>query len=144
MPFWIGVASRDHVLTGVSGGFCQLGHGAAAGLRRLGPGNWLVYYSPRSALEGGTPLQAFTALGRIKNGPPYQVTLPSGLSPWRRAVDFLPAREASIRPLLDRLGLTAGNPRWGIHFRRSLLAVTEPDFLIIADAMGVGDAVRSA
>ena len=72
------------------------------------------------------------------------MTLPSGLSPWRRAVDFLPAREASIRPLLDRLGLTAGNPRWGIHFRRSLLAVTEPDFLIIADAMGVGDAVRSA
>lgn len=144
MACWIGVASRDHVRIGMAGGFCQLGHGVVAGLRRLEPGDWLVYYSPRSALEGGTPVQAFTALGRVRDEPPYQATLPSGASPWRRAVDFLPGHEAPIRPLLDRLSLTAGNPRWGIHFRRSLLAVGMPDFLAIADAMGVGDAVRSA
>ena len=143
MGFWIGVASRDHVLTGVEGGFCQLGHGAAAPIRRLSAGDWLVYYAPRTSLEAGTPVQAFVALGRIADGPPYQVTLPSGPSPWRREVRFLPVREAPIRSLLGRLGLTAGNPRWGIHFRRSLLAVTRPDFLTIADAMGAGDAVRS-
>ena len=33
--YWIGVASRDHVMRGVAGGFCQLGHGKAAPVKRL-------------------------------------------------------------------------------------------------------------
>ena|SRR5664279_630830 len=36
--YWIGVASRDHVMKGVVGGFCQLGHGKAAPVKRLSPG----------------------------------------------------------------------------------------------------------
>ncbi len=143
MSFWIGVASRDHVLTGVAGGFCQLGHGSAAPLRRLKPGDWIVYYSPRTALEGGMPVQTFTALGQVAERPPFQVTMSPDFAPWRREVRFLPAVEAPIRLLLDRLSLTAGNPRWGVYFRRGLLAITEADFLVVADAMGVGDAVRS-
>lgn len=144
MDFWIGVASRDHVLTGMEGGFCQLGHGSAASLRRLHAGDWLVYYSPRTSLDGGRPVQAFTALGRVAARPPYQATVGDGSSPWRRTLHFLPAREAPIRPLLGWLSLTADNPRWGIFFRRSLLAVAEADFLVIAHAMSAGDAVRSA
>ena len=62
---WIGVASRDHVRRGVAGGFCQLGHGKHAPVQRLAPGDRLVYYSPRTALDGGEPVQAFTAIGRI-------------------------------------------------------------------------------
>ena len=144
MSFWIGVASRDHVLSGVGGGFCQLGHGSAAPVRRLKAGDWLVYYSPRTALEGGAPVQAFTALGQVAERPPFQVIMGPDFAPWRREIRFLPAVEAPIRPLLARLSLTAGNPRWGVFFRRSLLEVTEPDFLVVADAMDVGDAVRSA
>ncbi len=70
--YWIGVASRDHVLKGVAGGFCQLGHGKAAPVKRLAPGDWIAYYSPRTAYEGGEPVQAFTAIGRIKLGEAYQ------------------------------------------------------------------------
>lgn len=66
------------------------------------------------------------------------------LGPWRREAAFVEAAEAPIRPLLDRLGCTAGNSRWGYVFRKGLVAVGAADPLLIADATGVGDAVRSA
>ena len=42
--YWIGVASRDHVRTGVTGGFCQFGHGKQQPVKRLAPGDLIVYY----------------------------------------------------------------------------------------------------
>ena len=63
MRYWIGVASSDHVARGVEGGFCQLCHGKAAPLRRMSAGDWIAYYSPRTAMKGGETVQAFTALG---------------------------------------------------------------------------------
>ena len=45
--YWIGVVSRDHVMTGVAGGFAQVGHGKSAPLRRMSAGDWLIYYSPK-------------------------------------------------------------------------------------------------
>src|SRR5438105_3809844 len=112
--YWIGLASRDHVLRGVAGGFCQLGHGKAAPIKRLAPGDWIAYYSPRTAFEGGEPVQAFTAIGRIKPGEPYAGDTGDGFRPVRRDVAFLGhATEAPIRPLIDRLGFTRGKPSWG-------------------------------
>ena len=35
MRYWVGVASRDHVLLGVAGGFCQVCHGKQAPLARI-------------------------------------------------------------------------------------------------------------
>ncbi len=51
--YWISVASKDHVLKGVEGGFCQLCHGRNNPLKRLNSGDWIIYYSPRSALNDG-------------------------------------------------------------------------------------------
>ena len=135
--FWIGVASRDHVMRGVAGGFCQLGHGKAAPVKRLARGDWIAYYSPRTALEGGEPVQAFTAIGQIKSGEPYQADMGGGFRPIRRDVDYLTALEAPIRPLLDRLSFTRSSPSWGYAFRRGSFAVSVDDFLVIAEAMGV-------
>src|SRR5438270_14004111 len=96
---WIGVASRDHVRRGVAGGFCQLGHGKHAPVQRLAPGDWIVYYSPRTRLDGGEPVQAFTAIGRIAAGAAYQADTGEGFVPWRRNVTWdTRAREAPIRP----------------------------------------------
>ena len=68
MPrYWIGVVSRAHVRRGVEDGFAQLGHGKDAPLRRLSRGDWLIYYSPRTAHPDGEPLQAFTAIGRVED-----------------------------------------------------------------------------
>ena len=143
--FWIGVASRDHVMRGVAGGFCQLGHGKAAPVKRLARGDWIAYYSPRTALEGGEPVQAFTAIGQIKSGEPYQADMGGGFRPIRRDVDYLTALEAPIRPLLERLSFTRSSPSWGYALRRGSFAVSAEDFLVVAEAMGVrGEVVADA
>ena len=82
--YWIGVASRDHVMRGVAGGFCQLGHGKAAPVKRLKPGDGIVYYSPRAEFGEGEPVQAFTAIGEIAAGEAYADG--GGFEPARRDV----------------------------------------------------------
>ena len=42
--FWVGVASREHVLAAVRGAFCQLNHGKEAPVRRLQMGDSIVFY----------------------------------------------------------------------------------------------------
>ena len=71
--FWVGVASREHVLASVRGAFCQLNHGKEAPVRRLQMGDRIVFYSPRERMEGGESLQAFTAAERIVDEVPCQV-----------------------------------------------------------------------
>src|SRR5665213_3727998 len=136
--YWIGVASREHVLRGVAGGFCQLNHGKAGPIKRLKPGDWIVYYSPRETMGSGEPVQAFTAIGKIRSGEPYVGEMGGGMQATRRDVDFLKAREAPIRPLLEMLSFTKGRAGWGFAFRRGSFAISEADFHMIAAAMGAG------
>lgn len=63
--YWIGVASRDHVLKGVNGGFAQLCHGKEAPLKKMNVGDWLIYYSSKESFKGNKPYQKFTAIGRV-------------------------------------------------------------------------------
>lgn len=135
--FWIGVASRDHVKAGVAGGFCQLSHGKRGPVARIQPGDGIVYYSPRTAMRGGEPAQAFTAIGTVKPGEPYAFDMGGGFVPHRRDVAFAAdAHDAPIRPLLERLSFTRGRKSWGAAFRYGILEATEEDFAAIAEAMG--------
>ena len=43
---WIAVASAEHVRRGKREGFMQVSHGKAAPLKRIRPGDRVVYYSP--------------------------------------------------------------------------------------------------
>ena len=136
MKHWIGVASRDHVQRGVAGGFAQLGHGKRNGLARLGIGDWIAYYSPRTQLEGGDPVQAFTAIGRV-TGEVFQVSL-EGFCPFRRDVAFVAhAKDASIKPLIAKLSFIKDPQRWGYPLMRGQLEVSAADAQLIAEAMGV-------
>lgn len=38
MKFWIGTVSKEHVMKGVAGGFCQVCHGKQAPLNRMKKG----------------------------------------------------------------------------------------------------------
>lgn len=136
MKYWIGVASRDHVMTGVAGGFCQLSHGKHAPVARLQPGDRIAYYSPRAEMNAGAPVQAFTAIGEIKPGEPYEGIMGGGFRPIRRDVDFFTANEAPIRPLLDKLSFTRGRKSWGYLFRRGVFEISADDYGVIAEAMG--------
>jgi hypothetical protein len=41
---WIGVASRDHVINAIQGGFAQLCHGKQAPLKKMHTGDWIISY----------------------------------------------------------------------------------------------------
>jgi len=137
MKHWINTISLEHVERGVEGGSTQADHGRNTRLRRLERGDWLVFYSPRTALRGGEPVQAFTAIGRIADDEPFQVEMAPDFHPWRRRVDFLPCRPAPARPLVGSLSFITDVQRWGYPFRRGLFEVPAEDFETIATAMGV-------
>jgi predicted RNA-binding protein len=135
--YWIGVASKDHVFKGVEGGFCQLCHGKSNPLKRLNPGDWLVYYSPRDRMDGGEIVQSFTAIGQILAGEPYSIDLGNGFMPTRRDVRFVTAQTAPIRPLLADLSFIKNKQSWGYVFRFGLVEIPESDFRSIATAMKI-------
>lgn len=134
---WVGVASREHVLLAVGGGFCQLGHGKEAPLKRLAPGDRLVYYSPRAEMLDGEPLQAFTAVCEVLAGEPYQVEQSEQFKPFRRDVRYFRAREAPIRPLLPDLSFSRGKASWGQVMRRGTFRIEPADYRVIVAAMHV-------
>ncbi len=137
MPnYWIAVASAAHVRRGRAEGFMQVSHGKAAPLKRIKPGDGVVYYSPTVTLGGKDTLQAFTAIGTVKDGEPYQGEMGAGFKPYRRDVTWAKGKEAPIRPLLNQLEFTAGKTNWGYQLRFGLFAISENDFRLIARAMG--------
>lgn len=111
-------------------------HGKAAPLRRVKPGDRIIYYSPTTILGERDGLQAFTAIGTMRDGEPYQGDMGSGFTPFRRDVEWASAQEAPIKPLLDRLEFTAGRPNWGYQLRFGLFEISDHDFGLIAEAMG--------
>ena len=137
--YWIGVACRDHVKRGVEGSFAQMGHGKKSAVKVLKKDDWIAYYSPRTALEGGDLVQSFTAIGQVISDEAYQADMGSGFMPFRVDVAFeQDARDAEIRPLLDQLDLTRIlGSNWGGAFRFGRVKVSAADFGKIAAAMGV-------
>jgi len=132
MTYWLGVVCRDHVRRGTELGIAQLGHGRRDLLTRLASGDWLVYYSPRTSLRGGAPLQACTAIGEVPDDEIWQAH-EGDFHPWRRRVRYLPeATETPIRSL--RLDLTAA-PNWGHQLRRGLIQLSDHDFAAIRTTM---------
>ena len=142
--YWIGVVSKDHVAIGVTGCFTQLNHGKAGPLERMRAGDGFAFYSPRTAYPDGAPLQAFTAIGRIRDGEVYQAGQEKGFTeglnevfkPFRLAVDYLPAQDVPIKPLIEELSFIRSKTHWGAAFRFGFLRVPEVDFARIAAAMG--------
>jgi hypothetical protein len=147
MRYWLGVVHRDHVRRGVDQGIAQLNHGSRAAIMRLSPGDGLVYYSPKDVLSSaehapGRPLRAFTAIGRVSDGAPWQAAPVAmggrgDVAPWRRRVEYVDGvTEVPIGPLVSVLELTRATPNWGWLMRRGTLELTPHDFAVIAGAMG--------
>jgi hypothetical protein len=123
MRYWINTVSRDHVQTGVQGGFTQADHGKQSRLKRLGRGDRIVFYSPRTERK-------FTAIGEVTDESPYEAE-----TGWRRSMRFFPAEDAPIQPLIEQLEFITNKKSWGFPFRRGLFEIGEADFTAIARAM---------
>ena len=134
--YWIGIAAQDHVDIGTAGGFTQLNHGKAGPLERMRAGDGFAFYAPRTAYVEGKPLQAFTAIGRVRSGAVYQTMVTDDFRPFRIDVDYLPSQPAPIKPLIEHLSFIRSKTHWGAPFRFGMVRVPEDDFARIADAMG--------
>ncbi|MBB6672051.1 EVE domain-containing protein [Cohnella nanjingensis] len=133
--YWIGVVSASHVQRGVQGGFAQLCHGKAAPLRKMRSGDWLIYYSPRTDLSHGEPLQAFTAIGQVEDDRVYEYRLSDSFVPFRRNIRYNRCNAVKIGNLLGQLSFTRENRHWGYLFRSGHFEIGREDFLTIAGAM---------
>ena len=137
---WLAVASAEHVEIGRNEGFMQVCHGKATPLRRVQPGDRIVYYSPHRtytashAQRGRDRLQAFTAIGTVKPGKPYQADMGFGFHPFRREVAWHEAEATPIAALQDRLAFTQ-EKNWGYRLRGGLIEIGEADMVVIAEAM---------
>ncbi|MCP3473892.1 EVE domain-containing protein [Bradyrhizobium sp. CCGUVB1N3] len=131
MKHWIAVASAKHVRIGRAHGFMQVCHGKGGPLRRISPGDHVAYYSPTETFGGKDRLQAFTAIGVVKPGVPYQADMGGGFHPFRRDVAWSDAAEVPIRPLLESLAFARDNPNWGYKLRLGLFEISGEDMELI-------------
>jgi hypothetical protein len=138
MPkYWIGVASREHVQRGVEEGIAQVCHGKGGPLKRMNPGDWIIYYSPVEFFGQKESCRKFTAIGKIKDNDPYQFCMDENFIPWRRDVDFIKAKDVAIEPLIEQFDFITNKSRWGFPFRRGCFEISQKDFHLIAHKMGV-------
>ena len=136
---WIAVASADHARRGRDErvpGFMQVGHGKLAPLKRVQPGDRVAYYSPTITMGTKDGFQSFVSLGIVQPGEPYAFDM-GGFVPFRRNVNYLKAKEASILPLLDDFEFVENRSRWGYKFRFGLFTISDHDMRLIAQAMDV-------
>jgi len=140
---WIGVAAASHVAIGVREGFAMFAHGKHTAAKRVRCGDWVAYYSPREGMNEGAEVRAFVAIGEAVPGDVAERLMAPGVTGWHRPMRWLDAAPADIYPLLDKLAFVKDRQHWGMYFRKSLFKVSDGDFALIADAMGVGDENRS-
>ncbi|MCX2560711.1 EVE domain-containing protein [Acetobacter farinalis] len=133
--FWLAIASAEHVRRGRMEGIMQVCHGKAAPLRRIRPGDGIVYYSPTLRMGDRTPYRRLTAIGIIAAGDPYPFDMGNGFHPWRRHVTWMDAHDASITPLLPHLSFSAGRRNWGQSLRYGLIRIQQHDFACMKHAM---------
>ena len=133
--YWVIVASKNHVQNGVQKGIAQANHGKAAPLRRMQVGDGILYYSPKIEFEGNEKLQAFTAIGRVRDEKIYQVDMGGGFVPYRRDVEYFDCVDAPIQPLVADLTFIVNKQSWGYLFRFGFFEIPKNDFDLIAGKM---------
>jgi hypothetical protein len=138
--YWIIVASKNHVMHGVSLGIAQAGHGKRSGLARMHKGDGIVYYSPKVECEGSEPLRSFTALGFVEDEEIYQIEESADFKPFRRRVRYVETHDVKTEPLIKDLRFIRNKKAWGYVMRFGLIEIPEVDFRFIAEKMGVGKA----
>ena len=115
--YWIVVASRDHVQKGMKEGIAQACHGKSSPLKRMKPGDYVIYYSGKMEFGKNEPCKAFTGIGKVKDSEVYAYQMTPDFCPSRRDIEYLPGREVSIIPLIEDLRFIRNKKSWGYPFR---------------------------
>lgn len=134
--YWLIVASRDHVFSGIKGGFTQASHGMSSHLEKLNVGDWIAYYSPKRSYGDTKPYQKFVSISKVTGEKVFQVNLSDSFKPYRREVKYLDdIHETDIRPLIPQLAFIKNKTRWGMFLRNGFRSVSNDDFMLICSEM---------
>lgn len=132
--YFIIVASKDHVISGVAHGIAQAGHGRKDFVSKMSKGDWIVYYSSKDKFEDGKAYQKFTAIGQVADDEIYQPER-KDFKPYRRNINYKTAVEAEIKPLLLQLDFIQNKKRWGFYLMSGFKEIEKKDFEVIEKAM---------
>ncbi|UII28932.1 EVE domain-containing protein [Fulvivirga maritima] len=133
--YWLAVASKDHVKSGITQGIAQTCHGKAAPLKRMKKGDFVIYYSSKQTLGRPEKCQQFTALGKVLDDEVYQYQASEGFCPSRRNIEFLDSSDISILPLIEELEFILNKKSWGYPFRFGFFEINKHDFDLISSQM---------
>ena len=131
MTYWINTISKDHVIVGKQRSFVQAGHGKETSVRKLQKDDYIIFYSPKSSLQKGTPVRAFTAIAKIQDRDVYQVLVNDNFQPYRRNAEYEDCQEVKIKPLIEKLQFIKNKKYWGFKFRVGLFEINRHDFELI-------------
>lgn len=135
VKYWMIVASKDHVQTGVADGIAQACHGKAAPLRRMKKGDFVIYYSSKEQFGQPEKCQKFTAIGQVIDDEVYPFQMNENFCPFRRNVSFFESTETSIHPLIESLEFITDKKKWGYPFRYGFFEINVHDFNLISFKM---------
>ncbi len=133
--YWIIVASKDHVKSGIAAGIAQACHGKIPPLKRMKPNDFVIFYSGKQTLGKTDKCQEFTAIGQVKDEEIYQVQITEFFCPYRRNITFFEHRDISILPLINDLQFIQNKQSWGYPFRFGILEINKNDFDLISSLM---------
>ena len=133
--YWVIVASKDHVKTGIAAGIAQACHGKASPLRRMKKGDAVVYYSGKQTMGKPEKCQEFTALGTVTDDEVYHFPASEDFCPSRRNIAFYECEDISILPLIDKLDFIQNKKSWGYPFRFGFFEINQHDFELISSLM---------
>lgn len=133
--YYLGIAEKSYVDLCTEAGVCVLGISGPSGVKKLNPGDGVIYYSPKTAPDGEV-LRAFTAIGEVTGEGEYERDFGSGTLLWCRNVAWRgEAREVSIYDHLDGLSWIKKPKNWGFYMRGSHRAIPGEDFARLSGAM---------
>jgi hypothetical protein len=135
IKYWIIVASKDHVKTGIKQGIAQACHGKYAPLKRMRKDDFVVYYSGKQTMGETEKCQEFTAIGKVKDDEVYQFQMTEDFCPSRRDIDFFESTDISIFPLIYELNFIENKTSWGYPFRFGFFEISKHDFELISSLM---------
>lgn len=135
MNFWVGVASKEHVLSGKIGNFIQVCHGKKSALSKLKKNDFIIYYSPKEIFDENEKCQKFTGIAKIIDENIYQYKMNENFIPYRRNVNFFETEDFSILSIIKDLSFIKNKKNWGFVFRKGLFLISFEDFKLIAEKM---------
>lgn len=135
IKYWIIVASKDHVKTGIAEGIAQACHGKASPLKRMQKGDFVIFYSGKQSFGKPEKCQEFTAIGTVKDDEVYPFQMTAEFCPFRRNIEFFESVNVSILPLINDLDFIQNKKSWGYPFRFGFFEIKEHDFKLISSLM---------